>query len=74
MSEPVDLDKLQPVTIAEVAARPNRTFQGVPPELFRVWWTKNGKHVKALPKEQIARAAWYACAESPGCYEDDNND
>lgn len=72
--KPVDLDALQPMSIAEVAARPNNpTFTSGPaPELFEHWWAKNGD--RGWSVKHAAREGWYACAESLGVYEDQLND
>jgi hypothetical protein len=68
----VDLNLLQPVSIAELAAGPNNVeFNpgAAAPELFQQWWAKNRDQVRHKSHKQIARAAWYACAESLGVYE-----
>ena len=67
--KPVDLDDLKPVSIAEIAARPDQSF-GNPktPELFEQWWVKHGD--KNWSVKHAAREGWYACAESLGVYDD----
>jgi len=72
MADEVDLDALRPVSIAEIAARPNGGgVSGKAPNLFENWWNKNQQHFKnGCPRKEIAQAAWYACAESLGVYDD----
>jgi hypothetical protein len=62
----VDLDNLHPVSLAEVARRPNQTWNEKvkAPELFEQWWAKNGD--KHWSVKHAAREGWYACAESLG--------
>jgi hypothetical protein len=65
----VDLDRLRPVSITEVAQRPNHKWDNTtkPPELFEHWWAKNGD--KNWSIKHAAREGWYACAESLGVYD-----
>lgn len=69
----VDLNTLRPVSLAEIAARPNERFntQAVAPDLFEQWWAKH-RHNMHWSVKQAARAAWHACASSLGVYEDQN--
>lgn len=66
----VDLERLQPVSIAEVAQGPSRDWNAnaEPPELFEQWWAKNGDRNWSV--KHAAREGWYACAESLGVYDD----
>lgn len=67
--EVVDLEKLRPVTIAEVAQSADTKWnaRAKPPELFEQWWSKSGD--KNWSVKHAAREAWYACAESLGVYD-----
>jgi len=66
----IDLDRLQPVSVAEVAKGPNRTWnsQAKAPDLFEQWWAKNGD--KHWSIKRAAREGWYACAKSLGVYDE----
>lgn len=65
-----DLSQLHTVSIAEIAARPNQTFKGKAPNLFEVWWKGIADNFVGADAKIVAQAAWYACAESLGVYDD----
>lgn len=54
----IDLDKLTPVSIEEIAKGPNRQFapQGKVPELFEHWWSKRGDNNWSV--KHAAREGW----------------
>lgn len=69
----VDLDALRPVPLAEIIKGPNREWNNnaKAPELFEQWWDKSGRVLLVgMTRKEAARAAWYACAESLGAYDD----
>lgn len=69
----VDLDALRPVSLAEVAKGPENKWnaKAQPPEMFEHWWIKQGRRLTiGSTRKEAARAAWYACAESLGVYDD----
>lgn len=74
IDEPVvDMDKLEVVSVAEVAQRPNTNWnvKAKPPELFEQWWRTHGQQLLVgATRKEAARIAWYACAESLGVYDD----
>lgn len=70
MVRAANLKNLKPLSIFEIAKRGNSTFEGKAPDLFEQWWRMNRKELASATNKSIAKAAWYACAESLGVFED----